>query len=71
MVWEIIYREKPQLVFFPPQTASNYSIKQQQLMLCDTYISMEFAERVDHIKPVHIYYSSVDDQLRPGWRVRA
>ena len=27
---------------------------------CDTYIAMEFVEGVDHIKLVHIYYSSVD-----------
>lgn len=27
---------------------------------------MEFGERVNHIKPVHIYYSGVYDQLRAG-----
>lgn len=27
----------------------------------DTYISIEFGEGVDHIKPVHINYSSVDN----------
>lgn len=30
-----------------------------------TYVSVEFGEGVDHIKSMHINYSSVDDQLRP------
>lgn len=37
----------------------------------DTYISVEFREGVNHIKPVHIYYSCVDNQLRSGDGVKA
>lgn len=36
-----------------------------------TYISMEFGEGVDHIKPMHIYYSGVDDQLGAVGTVKA
>ena len=61
-------RENPQSVFIVG-TTSNYGISQH----CSgnvTYISMEFAEGVNHIKPVHIYYSSVDNQLRAGILLR-
>lgn len=37
----------------------------------DTYISVEFREGVNHIKPVHIYYSCVYNQLRSGDGVKA
>lgn len=37
----------------------------------DTYISVEFREGVNHIKPVHIYYSRVYNQLRSGEEVKA
>lgn len=35
-----------------------------------TYISMEFGEGMNHIKSVHIYYSSVYNQLRAGRTVK-
>lgn len=29
----------------------------------DTYMSVEFREGVDHIKPMHVHYGGVDDEL--------
>lgn len=31
---------------------------------------MELGERVDHIKPVHVNYGGVDDELRAGGESR-
>lgn len=69
VVWEIIYKEKKNsLSVFIFGTTSNYGVSQ----LCGgTYISMEFGEGVNHIKPMHIYYSSVYNQLRAGYTVKA
>lgn len=36
-----------------------------------TYIPMELGEGVDHIKPVHVNDSGVDNQLRAGCAVKA
>lgn len=30
---------------------------------CDTYIPVEFSEGVDHVKPMHVHYGGVDDEL--------
>lgn len=30
---------------------------------CDTHVSVEFREGVDHIKSVHVHYGGVDDEL--------
>ena len=61
VVWEIIWRggeKKTSSEFFIARSTSNYGISQH---CSGTYISMEFGEGVNHIKPVHIYYSSVDN----------
>lgn len=61
-------RKKKPLSVFIVGTTSNYGVSQ----LCGgTYISMEFGEGVNHIKPMHIYYSSVYNQLRAGYTVKA
>lgn len=66
VVWEIIYKRRK--VFFTVGATCNYSISQH----CGgTYISMKFGEGVDHIKSVHIYYSSVNNQLRAERTVKA
>ncbi len=67
VVWEMIYREKNLKSLFIAGATCNYGISQH---CSGTYISVEFSEGVNHIKPVHIYYSSVDNQLRPGDAVK-
>lgn len=68
VVWEIIcgqnggeavYRRRQPVVNSPSQHCGG------------TYVSMEFGEGVDHIKPVHINYSGVYNQLRAGCAVKA
>lgn len=71
VVWEIICKRGGWVggeLSFTVGATSNYSVSQR----CGgTYISMEFGEGVNHIKPVHINYSSVYNQLRAGYTVKA
>lgn len=59
VVWEIIYtREERKNTVWLVCGRGDRDISQHR---SDTYISIEFGEGVDHIKPVHINYSSVDN----------
>lgn len=66
---DLWWKKKTHPVFTAGRIGGNYGRSRR----CGgvTYISVEFREGVDHIKPVHVYYSCVDYQLRAGQMVKA